>query len=43
MCVFIIYHLPHPPAPYTGSLFVLLLALIIGLAEWPGVLEKKGG
>jgi len=26
---------------YLGSVFVLLLALIIGLAVWPGVLEKK--
>ncbi len=27
---------------YLGSVFVLLLALIIGLAVWPRVLEKKG-
>ena len=26
---------------YLGSVFVLLLALIIGLAVWPRVLEKK--
>jgi len=26
---------------YLGSVFVLLLALIIGLAVWPKVLEKK--
>jgi hypothetical protein len=27
---------------YLGSVFVLLLVLIIGLAVWPRVLEKKG-
>ncbi|KAF5410693.1 MAG: hypothetical protein C5S43_04370 [Candidatus Methanocomedens sp.] len=27
---------------YLGSVFVLLLTLIIGLAVWPGVLGKKG-
>jgi hypothetical protein len=26
---------------YLGSVFVLLLALIIGLAVWPRVLEKR--
>ena len=26
---------------YLGSVFVLLLALIIGLAVWPRVLERK--
>jgi hypothetical protein len=26
---------------YLGTVFVLLLALIIGLAVWPRVLEKK--
>ena len=28
---------------YLGTVFVLLLALIIGLAVWPRVLEKKSG
>ena len=28
---------------YLGTVFVLLLALIIGLAVWPRVLEKKVG
>jgi len=26
---------------YLGTVFVLLLALVIGLAVWQGVLEKK--
>ncbi len=26
---------------YLGTVFVFMLALIIGLAVWPGVLEKK--
>ena len=26
---------------YLGTVFVFLLALIIGLAVWPGVLEKN--
>ena len=26
---------------YLGTVFVFVLALIIGLAVWPGVLEKK--
>ena len=28
---------------YLGTVFVFVLALIIGLAVWPRVLEKKGG
>jgi len=28
---------------YMGTVFVFVLALIIGLAVWPGVLEKKSG
>lgn len=27
---------------YLGIVFVFVLALIIGLAVWPGLLEKKG-
>jgi lipopolysaccharide export LptBFGC system permease protein LptF len=26
---------------YLGSVFVFVLALVIGLAVWPGLLEKK--
>ena len=27
---------------YLGTVFVFVLALVIGLAVWPGVLDKEG-
>jgi hypothetical protein len=38
---YLLLNLCRHPAACLGSVFVFLLALVIGLAVWPGVLDKK--